>query len=183
MHSGVAVGGQPLEILLETAAVELGHFYNLPSWQWNTSYLVQPEFTSGLGNYNNDLTLFLERFIIDAERFAMVNRIHEGIKVNGESLMRHDIERVAFDGTFLKEMTTRNRWTEEYFVTTLGEEGLYDLEGGKVEGSCSSKEMLQVAHERIEHILATHQVNPPLSSDVIEEMEAIIRRAQKSLVG
>jgi trimethylamine:corrinoid methyltransferase-like protein len=113
----------------------------------------------------------------------MVNRIHEGIKVNGESLMRHDIERVAFDGTFLKEMTTRNRWTEEYFVTTLGEEGLYDLEGGKVEGSCSSKEMLQVAHERIEHILATHQVNPPLSSDVIEEMEAIIRRAQKSLVG
>jgi len=182
MHSGLAIGGQPLEILLETAAVELGHFYNLPSWQWNTSWLAQPEFTSGLGNYNNDLTLFLERFIIDAERFGMVNRIHEGIKVSGECLMRDAIERVAFDGTFLEDMTTRKRWAEEYFVPTLGEEGLYDLEGGMVKRS-SSKEILQVAHERVEHILATHQVNPPLPSDVIEEMEAIMRRAQENLAG
>lgn len=181
MRSGVAVGGQPLEILLQSAGTELGHFYNLPAWQWNTSYLVQPEFTSGLGNYNNDLSLFLERFIIDAERFAMVNRIHEGMKVNGESLMMHDIERVAFDGTYLKEMSTRNHWTEEYFVTTLGEEGIYDLEGGMTDGSCSSKEMLQIAHEKVEHILATHQVDPPLSSDVIKEMDAIIKRAQEDL--
>jgi trimethylamine--corrinoid protein Co-methyltransferase len=183
MRSGIAVGGQPLERLLQSAGVELAHFYNLPAWAWNTSYLVQPEYASGLGNYNTDLTLFLERYIIDAERFAMVDRIHEGFKVNEESLMRLDIERVAYDGTFLKEMSTRNHWTEEYFVTTLGEEGLYDLEGGMTEGSCSSKEMLQAAHERVEHILATHQVNPPLSSDVIKEMETIIKRAQKELVG
>ena len=182
MHSGSAIGGQPLEILLQSAAVELARFYNLPTWQWNTSCLVQPDITSGLGDYNNGLTLFLERFIIDAERFAMVDRIHKGIEVTSEHLMRDIIERVAFEESFLKEITTRNFWKEEYSVTALGEEGLYDLLGGMTERSCSSKEMLQIAHEKVEYILATHQVDPPLPNNVMKEMESIIKRAQKDLV-
>ena len=43
------------------------------------------------------------------------------------------------------------------------------------------QDLLQIAHERVEHILATHKVNPPLPTEVIKELEMIMERAKADL--
>jgi len=175
-HSGISVHARPEEVLMQTAAIEIARYYKLPCWQWDVSRLAQPDLDSEIGRFNNTMTLFLEKMIIDAEYYDMTTKIHKGIEVDDEHLMEDVIKRTEFGGNFLGDPTTRDRWRQECFITTLGKHGFYQLVGDN-----PSRETLKIAHERVKQILSNHQVKPPLPTEVIKELEMIMERAQADL--
>ncbi len=113
--------------------------------------------------------------ILDDDIAAMIGRFVEGLEVSEDSLAVDLINKVGpIPGHFLGQAHTRRWWNREQYVTESADRLTYPewKNAGK-------KNDIDYAKERMEQILSTHTVQPPLTQSEEEEIEKILHEARE----
>jgi trimethylamine--corrinoid protein Co-methyltransferase len=182
--------------LINAAMNQMAKFYRLPTYSTGgMSDSKVSDAQSGVekalqaltvalagGNYIHDaaglmescLLTSYEQYVIDNEMLGMVSRVLEGIRVTPETLSFEQIKEVGPRGNFMDLRHTLNHIRTEHYLPQLFDRNTYDT--WEMRGA---KDIRDVARERAREILATHEVKP-LPKEVQEELNAIIRKAEKT---
>ncbi|MEJ2709217.1 MAG: trimethylamine methyltransferase family protein [Anaerolineales bacterium] len=175
LRTGNFVGGAPEFALMNAAAAQLGHFYNLPVY--NSSALtdsklsdVQAGYEKGItstaaalagSNYihhsagflENMLTVSYEQYVIDDDINGSIMRMVRGIEVNDETLSVDLIDQVCRgEGHYLGTRQSLQMMRTEYYYPHTGDRtrrGDWEQAG--------SLDMRQRARARAQEILETHE--------------------------
>jgi len=112
--------------------------------------------------------------IIDDDIATIIGKTIEGFEVNDDTMAIDLIKEVgSVPGTFLNKNHTRLWWRKEYFMPKSADRLSFP------EWQCKGKKgVIEKAMERMEHILATHKVQP-LSDAQDREIDNILVRARK----
>jgi len=112
--------------------------------------------------------------IIDDDIAMTIGKTIEGFEVSEDSMAVDLIKEVGpVPGTFLNKSHTRTWWKKEYFMPQSADRTSYPEWK-----SSGQKGVIDKARERMEHILATHKVEP-LSIDADREIDKILAEARK----
>lgn len=175
LRTGNFVGGAPEFALMNAAAAQMGHFYNIPVY--NSSALtdskvtdVQAGYEKGItssaaalagSNYihhsagflENMLTVSYEQYVIDDDINGSIMRMVRGIEVNDETLSVDLIDQVCRgDGHYLGTRQSLQMMRTEYYYPHTGDRarrGDWEQAG--------SLDMRQRARARAQDILETHE--------------------------
>ncbi|MBN1298402.1 MAG: trimethylamine methyltransferase family protein [Actinobacteria bacterium] len=112
--------------------------------------------------------------IVDDDIAITIGKTIEGFEISEDTMAVDLIKEVGpVPGTFLNKSHTREWWKKEYFMPKSADRLSYPQwkNSGK-------KGVLDKARERMEYILATHQVKP-LSDSADREIEKILASARK----
>jgi trimethylamine--corrinoid protein Co-methyltransferase len=175
LRTGNFVGGAPEFALMNAAAAQLGHFYNLPVY--NSSALtdskvsdVQAGYEKGItstaaalagSNYihhsagflENMLTVSYEQYVIDDDINGSIMRMVRGIEVNDETLSVDLIDQVCRgEGHYLGTRQSLQMMRTEYYYPHTGDRARRG--DWKQAGSL---DMRQRARARAQEILETHE--------------------------
>ncbi len=113
--------------------------------------------------------------ILDDDIAGMVGRAVEGVEVNDETIALDLINEVGpAPGHYLAKAHTRKWWKKEQFVPKAADE-LTLPQWEKI----GKKGCLDYAKERMEEILATHKVDPPLTPKQEQDIEDILKEARE----
>ena len=123
------------------------------------------------------LTVSKEGLVIDDEIVGGLYRVLEGVDVNQMTLALGVIDKVGPGGHFLSQRHTMQFLESEQFIPPLG-----DRQTREKWAEAGGKGVAERAHERVEQILAEHQVDP-LDADVEAELERIVREVEEREVG
>jgi trimethylamine---corrinoid protein Co-methyltransferase len=195
--SGGFLEGSPEMLLQSGARGEMAKFYGLPNEQagcltdakehgsqailekmTTTLPLVMngADLIQGPGALETSNMMSLEQIVVDDEIAGYCKRIRDGIDMSEVKDYYDDIADVKHGGHFFsKPNTLKACRSDEFFIPALGERHTYE----KWE-ALGRKDMYDMAHEKVEEILASPQKNP-LSDDVIGKLEDIMRRADEEL--
>ena len=113
--------------------------------------------------------------ILDDDIAGMIGRFIEGIDVSDEALAIDLINEVGpIPGHYLGKAHTRKWWKKEQFEPKSADRLTYPewLKVGK-------KSCIDYAKERMEKILSTHKVDPPLTNSQENDIESILKEARK----
>ncbi|RLE14562.1 hypothetical protein DRI96_01290 [Candidatus Aerophobetes bacterium] len=113
--------------------------------------------------------------ILDDDIAGMIGRFLEGLEVSDESLAIDLINEVGpIPGHYLGKKHTKKWWKKEQFVPKAADRLTYPewVKTGK-------KSCIDYAKERMEEILSTHKVDPPLTRSQEEEIERILKEARE----
>jgi len=113
--------------------------------------------------------------ILDDDIAHMIGRFVEGMEMNDDSLAVDLINRVGpIPGHFLGDAHTRRWWKREQYVTRSADRLTYPewKNGGKMNE-------IDYAKQRLEEILSTHKVAPPLTAGEQGEIERILQEARE----
>jgi len=196
MRSGLASYGKAECMIMEIILGQMSEFYGTPSFgtggitdskvldeQAVAEATMQLTIASLSGNNLIHDVAFLESaksgsvelLIICDEIIAMLRRIMRGIDINDETLAVEAIKEAGHGGSFLSLRHTLKHFTSEYFLSELMDRSTWTKwkkDGGKTLG--------QRAREKARRILKEHEVEP-LSKDVKQEIEKIIRKTEKAV--
>jgi trimethylamine--corrinoid protein Co-methyltransferase len=113
---------------------------------------------------------------IHDEIFGMAMRIARGIEVNDDTLATSLIKKIApVRAHFTAEKHTLEHISSERYLPKLSDKRTY----GQWKSS-GSKDLAQVARERVKEILATHQPDP-LPKDIENELDTKKTEIEKRL--
>ena len=124
------------------------------------------------GTMEGALTVSKESLVIDDEIVGGLYRVLEGIDVNTATLALDVVHRVGPSGHYLGQRHTMQFLKQEQFIPPLGDR----LTRENWE-SAGSKGVADRAHERVEQIIAEHQVDP-LDAKVEAELERIVQEVE-----
>jgi len=113
--------------------------------------------------------------ILDDDIAGMIGRFVEGIDVSYEALAIDLINEVGpIPGHYLGKAHTRKWWKKEQFEPKSADRLTYPewLKVGK-------KSCIDYAKERMEEILSTHKVDPPLTNNQENDIESILKEARQ----
>jgi trimethylamine--corrinoid protein Co-methyltransferase len=197
LKTGGYTGGAPEDYLLAAASTQLAHFYGLPmamgtmatgakepDWQAAidgslstfASVMSSADMMNGAGLLNGSKILSYPHMVMETEIYGIVQKIAGGIVVDDETLALDVIRKVGASGTYLAEKHTR-RHMKEIWRPTVWDRTSYEtwLRDGR-------KGALEKATEIADDILENYRPEP-LPEDVVEELRAIVERADKELAG
>lgn len=180
--------------LINVASAQIAHFYHIPcrgTASATDSKLL--DFQAGFekaavltmavlggvnkifypGTMEGALTVSKESLVLDNEMIGALYRVLEGIDVNQTTLALDVIHRVGPGGHYLGQRHTMQFLQREQFIPSLSDR--LTRENWERAGS---KSMADRAHERVEEILAQHQVDP-LPPQVEAELERIVREVEE----
>jgi trimethylamine--corrinoid protein Co-methyltransferase len=195
MRTGNFVGGAPEFALMNAAAAQLGHFYDIPVY--NSSSLtdskvsdVQAGYEKGItstaaalagSNYihhsagflESMLTVSYEQYVIDDDVNGSIMRMVRGIEVNDETLSVEVIDQVCRgEGHYLgTDQSLAMMQTEYYYPHTGDRERRGDWE------QAGSLDMRERARGRALEILETHEprrLDPAVDLAVRERFEILL---------
>jgi trimethylamine---corrinoid protein Co-methyltransferase len=192
-RNGLFLFGMPETIVQLMAIIEMGKYYNLPTTiagmatdakmyggqsmleKTATSLpliLSKPDSMVGFGMYECSTILSLSQIAIDNEIARYCKRIEEGLHISSDTNFFEDIRAVGQGGHFLKQKNTRAAVrSSEFYVPEMLDKGSYDEWV-----SLGSKELDEVAREKVRNILAGEQKNP-LPPDVEKVLHEIVKEA------
>ena len=203
MRTGIASVGGPEQALLCVASAQMAQHYRLPSSVWGgipdskipdiqagyeSALTLLPALLAGAnqvvgGGLEYYLSACYEMVVIHEEIFGMAKRIAEGIDVNIDTLAVPIIKKIAPQaaiGTgshYLTEKHTLDNIRKELYIPKIS-----DKTRRSSWEKAGSKELRQVARERVKEILAKHEPEPP-PPDILRELEKkaeeIKKRTQK----
>lgn len=131
---------------------------------------------SGLGSVDSSLGASPVQLVIDDEIMEMLCIVAQGFEINDDSLGLDAIDRIGPQGNFLSDPhTVRYLKANRPFNPTI-----FNCENRETWLSKGAKNLEQKAREKAISILETHKV-PPLSEDVIKEIDLILDKADKDL--
>lgn len=180
--------------LINVASAQIAHFYNIPCrgtasatdsklLDIQAGYEKATVLTmAALGGVNKifypgtiegALTVSKESLVIDDEIVGSLYRAMEGIDVNQVTLALDVIDRVGPGGHFLAQRHTMQFLEREQFIPPLG-----DRQTREKWQQAGSKGVADKAHEKVQRILAEHQVMP-LDATVEAELERIVREVEE----
>jgi trimethylamine--corrinoid protein Co-methyltransferase len=179
--------------LINVASAQIAHFYDIPCrgtasatdsklLDFQAGYEKATVLTmAALGGVNKifypgtmegALTISKESLVLDDEIIGELYHVLEGVDVNEKTLALDVIDRVGPGGHFLSQRHTMQFLEGEHFLPSLS-----DRQTREKWEEAGSKEMADHAHERMERILAEHQVDP-LPAEVGAELERIVREVE-----
>ncbi|SDG21863.1 trimethylamine methyltransferase family protein [Desulfosporosinus hippei] len=197
MRSMQAVYGTPEAVLFQGGAVDLAHYYQLPSWGYagcsnskvcDEQAIAESTMFTLMGalqgcNIMHDvfymefgITGSLELLVISNEVIGRTRRLLKGIDTDKESLGVEAIKRVGPGGNFLGDDHTAKHFRDNWFPD------LSDFNNYENWTADGSKTMIDRARDRIKLILETHQPKP-VSEEVKAQIEEILRKAQEKFGG
>ena len=129
----------------------------------------------GAGMLELGMTFSMEQLLIDNDIIGMVKKTSEGVLVNEETLSVAAIKKVGAGKNFLSHKTTMSNIdlpsNPMFFDRTMY--GDWDAAGGK--------DILAVAHEKVNEVMATHEVLS-IDSDILKDMMAIVEEGDKAFL-
>lgn len=126
------------------------------------------------GGMTAELTMSVLKAILDDDIAGMIGRFLRGVEVTDETLVPELIDEVGpLPGQFLTTKHTMENWKKEQYLTRVADRMTIPhwLKGGK-------KDILDLAVEKMEAILATHKVTP-LPDNQEQAIEDILRDARQ----
>jgi trimethylamine--corrinoid protein Co-methyltransferase len=131
------------------------------------------------GSIYGELTWSPLQAIVDDDIAGMVGRALQGVPVDHATLALDLINEVGpIPGHYLAKAHTREWWPREQYVPKVA-----DLLPPAEWEQSGKTGILDHAKERMEEIMATHQVDPPLSQGQEEDLERILEEARKHYRG
>jgi len=127
------------------------------------------------GGLFGEITFHPLAAILDDDIAGMIGRFLEGVKVDHETIALDLIDEVGpVPGEYLSTEHTRKWWKKEQFIPKAADRLTYPewLKEGK-------KAALDYAKERMEEILATHEVSVPLTEEQEQAIEDILKEARE----
>lgn len=122
-------------------------------------------------------TASYEMLVIHDEMFGMTLRIARGMEVNEDTMATSLIKVIApLGGHYMAEKHTIDHITSERYLPKISDKhtrGDWEKAG--------SKDLAQAAKDRVKHILAAHQPDPPLPKDIEKELDATKTEIEKRL--
>ncbi len=118
-----------------------------------------------------------EQLVIDNEIAGMVKHYLRGLDISDETIRLDVIEEMGIGGSFLEHPSVAEKVRSVYWQPSLWNRQCYSewfREG--------AKDVLEKAHARVEHILATHHPRP-LTKDQEDQMDEILKEAFPLLAG
>jgi trimethylamine--corrinoid protein Co-methyltransferase len=140
-----------------------------------TAALCGAQYIALHGTVYGELTWHPFQAILDDDIAGMIGRFIQGIEVNDETLALDLIEQVGpIPGHYLNTEHTRKWWSKEQFMPKAADRLTYPewIKTGK-------KSALDYARERMDEILATHKVDPPLTASEEQAIEDILKEARE----
>jgi len=125
----------------------------------------------GAGMTESGVTFDYAQYVLDNEIAAMVKRAVGGIPVNDENLGIDDIHKVGSFGHYLGLSSTRKRGRE------LSQPQFWDRRAREGWEAAGSVDAYSAAKAAAKQILEEYQPEP-LSSDVADEVQAILRETE-----
>jgi trimethylamine--corrinoid protein Co-methyltransferase len=196
-RSGAYLAGVP-EMALQTAALAvMGKYYGFPTSgagftsdakQAGAEAVMEKLITTlpgvlagadlliGFGEIESDQVLILEQIVVDNEIAHLCQRLAEGVDCSAEKDLSEDIAHIGPGGHFLGSRSTRNAArSTEFYSPQLIDHHAYEawLELGK-------PSMYKAARDKAMEILEQPQVDP-LSGDVNDKVDQILRRAEREI--
>jgi len=188
LRTGIPAVGCPETALRCAGGAEMAKHYGLPSaMSGGVSDSKMPDVQAGFESALTMLTAVLaganwirvvagaleyhftasfEMLAIHDEIFGMAMRIVRGIQVDEDTLATSLIKKIApLQGHFMAEKHTLEHFSERYFPRISDKRTRGDWE------KAGSKDLAQVARERVKQILLTHQPDP-LPKDIEKELDA-----------
>jgi len=179
--------------LINVASAQIAHFYNIPcrgtasatdsklldiQAGYEKATVLTMAVLGGVnkifypGTMEGALTVSKESLVIDDEIVGSLYHVLEGIDVNQTTLALDVIDRVGPSGHYLGQRHTMQFLKQEQFIPPLGDR--LTRENWERAGS---KGVADRAHERVEQIIADHQVDP-LDAKVEAELERIVQEVE-----
>ena len=179
--------------LIDVASAQIAHFYDIPCrgtasatdsklLDIQAGYEKATVLTmAALGGVNKifypgtmegALTISKESLVLDDEIIGGLARVLEGVDVSRMTLALDVIDRVGPGGHFLSQRHTMQFLEREQFIPSLS-----DRRTREKWEDAGSQGMVDRAHEKVEQILAEHQVDP-LPAKVEAELERIVREVE-----
>jgi trimethylamine--corrinoid protein Co-methyltransferase len=122
------------------------------------------------------MTFSMEQLVIDNDIAAMTKKIMQGVPVNQETLGVESIQKVGIGNNFLSHKTTRQN------IGLPSDPSVFDRDMIGDWTRNGSKDAATSAHERVVQVLRDHVV-PPIDSDLLKEMRAIVEKADRAFKG
>ncbi len=126
------------------------------------------------GGMHVELTYHPVQSVLDDDIAGMMGRFVEGVGVTQDTLATEVIEEVGpIPGHFLTQKHTREWWKKEHFVPVTADRLSYPdwIKSGK-------KSALENAQARVNEILESHEVFPPLTASQEEDLDTILEDAR-----
>ncbi len=182
--------------IMDSAATEMARYYGLPAEsspggsdahilnfqnaQENAileipTMLSWPDVVVGPGMLDGSMVSSLEKIVIDVETFRWARHAHRGINTSEDNWLTDVIAQVGPGGNYLCEPSTcRAVRSDDWYVSDFGSHETYESWIAK-----GSKDVLEEARDRVNHILESHEPLP-LGDDVEKELDKICKRASES---
>jgi trimethylamine--corrinoid protein Co-methyltransferase len=196
MRSMLCSFGSPNQVLIGLAAIQLGRFYGYEiGVNSGLTDACVPDFQSGFekgmtgmvallagaagigaqGIVGADQGTSFEQLVIDNEWASAFSHIFElGVDVNEETLGVDVIKKVGVGGSYIAEEHTVMHARDTYWKSDLFNQASWEAWMAK-----GGKDVHQMAHEKVEKILAAHY--PPdvlIRPETVEKIEGIIQDAK-----
>ncbi|MBC7219412.1 MAG: trimethylamine methyltransferase family protein [Hadesarchaea archaeon] len=129
------------------------------------------------GTLESARTISLEQLVIDDEICGMIYRVLKGIKVDEETLAYDVIAKVGPGGHYLDQMHTLKYLMEEQYFPKIS-----DRETRENWEKAGSKDLWQVAREKVREILKKHEPDPldkEVEKQLIEYAKEVEKRESK----
>ncbi|MFZ2096009.1 MAG: trimethylamine methyltransferase family protein [Anaerolineales bacterium] len=196
-RSGAYLAGVP-EMALQTAALAvMGKFYGFPTSgagftsdakQAGPEAVIEKLITTlpavlsgadilvGFGEVESDQLLILEQIVVDNEIAHFCQRLAEGVDCSEEKDLFEDIVHIGPGGHFLGARSTRKAArSTEFFTSQLVDHHAYESWVNMGKPSMYTK-----AREKVAEILEQPPIDP-LPEEVCEQLDQILRKAQREI--
>ena len=193
-RTGLYSSGTIDNALLSTAAIEMGHYYNLPveGTGGGTDHFVPrvqagyeramtammpilawPDLLVGCGLLGGSMVLSMEQLLIDAEIFRMSKHAAMGIDTSEEKWLMKSIQETGPGGHFLgRRSTVKAIRNGEWFHPKIGYHGTFEAWDLN-----DRPNLMDQAHAHVKEMLASHDPMP-LPEDVERELSRLQRHAE-----
>jgi len=127
------------------------------------------------GTVFGELTAHPVQAVMDDDISGMVGRFVQGVNITEETMALNLIKQVGpSPGIYLDKEHTMKWWRHDQFLPAAADTTTLQtwIEGGK-------KAAIDLARERMEDLLASHQVSRPLTASQSQEIERILEEARR----
>ena len=199
LRTGIPAAGCPETAIRCAGGAQMAKYYGIPSAMSGgvtDSKLpdIQAGFESALtllttvlaganwtrvvaGALEYHFTASYEMLVIHDEMFGMALRIARGMEINEDTMATSLIKAIApLGGHYMGEKHTIEHVSRERYLPRISDKhtrGDWEKAG--------SKDLAQVARERVRQILTTHQPDPPLPKDLERELDAAKMKIEKRI--
>lgn len=195
MRTGILALGAPERAVLNCAVVQMAHHYGLPSIVGGIStdgkipgeqvmmektltglpaVLAGADIVFGPAVLSSATTYSVEQLVVDDEAAGAMLRIRRGMDTDAESLALELIEKIGPGGGYIGTRHTMEHSRKSSWIPELSDRNIYDnwVKDG-------SKDLRQKAHEKVERLLAEHEVRP-LDSEQKKDIDRVLRSAAQA---
>ena len=196
LKAGGPAVGAPERAMISAAYANMADYYRMPS------FIAGPETDSklidvqdghektltgtlgtlagasmhfGPGMLENGLSFSPEQLLIDNDIISMLKYTSNGIEVNDSTLCLDDIDQVGPGGNFLSLPRTlaeiNDQSSPEFFDRTDIQQWM-DAKGGRDAAMC--------AHDKVKDLMKNYHAEP-IDKDIIKELQAIVKKADRSI--